>query len=68
MIKTAIDFDHNFSMKWENKDDMVRFLKEFVVPNARRFGFKVTWEEVEGKKGEEAHAESSDTEPVSIRA
>jgi hypothetical protein len=74
MIKTAIDFDHNFSMRWESEEDMVLFLKEFVVPNAKTYGIKVTWEkENETQASASAQTQASmasmnSSEPITIRA
>lgn len=76
MIKTAIDFDHNFSMRWESEEDMVRFLRDFVVPNAKTYGLKVTWEKenkvqesVGGKQAQTSAVVSQNApESITIRA
>jgi len=45
-----IDAEHVFTMSWDSAEDMKTFLDTFVLPNARKFGFEVTYTKAENNR------------------
>ena len=56
-----IDAEHVVVMAWDNEADMKLFLDTFVIPNAKNFGFTVTYTNKEGVQAQ------ANPEPKSLR-